>query len=113
MSISTTITWSIKYLWVKPEYAAHTDVVVYATWVADAACQHEGKTYTSSKTASATFPLPGSPFTPYEDLTEEQVLGWCWSNGVDKAAVELELEQNIENQINPPVIPLPLPWQKS
>ena len=40
-------------------------------------------------------------FTPYTDLTEEQVLGWCWANGVDQSAVEAALTANINEQKNP------------
>jgi len=40
-------------------------------------------------------------FIPYEDLTEEQVLGWVWADGVDKDATEAALAQKIEDQKNP------------
>jgi hypothetical protein len=52
----------------------------------------------------------GGEFTPYEDLTQEEVLTWIWANGVDKDATEEAVEQQIENQINPPVVTPPLPW---
>jgi len=38
------------------------------------------------------------------------VLGWCFSNGVDKTAIEANVTLQIENQINPPIIAPPLPW---
>jgi hypothetical protein len=38
------------------------------------------------------------------------VLGWCYENGVDQAAIEANVTLQIENQINPPVVTLPLPW---
>jgi len=37
-------------------------------------------------------------------------LNWCYENGVDKTAIESNVTLQIENQINPPVITLPLPW---
>ena len=40
-------------------------------------------------------------FTPYEDLTEEQVLEWVWADGVDKDATEAALQAKIEDQKNP------------
>jgi hypothetical protein len=43
-------------------------------------------------------------------LTEAQVLGWCWDNGVDKASVEASVEKQIVEQANAPVVALPLPW---
>jgi hypothetical protein len=54
--------------------------------------------------------VQGTSFVPYADLTQDQVLGWCWANGVDKAATEAAVAQNIENQINPPIVTPPLPW---
>jgi hypothetical protein len=51
-----------------------------------------------------------STFTPYESLTEQEVLDWIWNNGVDKTAIENGIDQSIENQINPPYDHLPLPW---
>lgn len=39
--------------------------------------------------------------TPYEDLTEAQVLGWIWNSGVDKAATEAAVAAQIDAQKNP------------
>jgi hypothetical protein len=63
-----------------------------------------------SITTSASFGGPGEPFIPYEDLTEADVLGWAWANGVDKAALEASAQQQLSDAINPPVIASPLPW---
>jgi hypothetical protein len=49
-------------------------------------------------------------FTPYDNLTQEQVLGWIWANGVDKDSIEATVQRQIDSQINPPVVTLPLPW---
>jgi hypothetical protein len=43
-------------------------------------------------------------------LTEAQVLDWCFANGVDQSAIEANVSLQIQNQINPPVVSLPLPW---
>jgi hypothetical protein len=62
--------------------------------------------------STCSFPLPaeGGAFTPYADLTQDQVLGWCWANGVNKDATEAAVQAQIDNQINPPTIQPPLPW---
>ena len=62
-------------------------------------------------TASFTYDASSPDFTPYADLTEEQVLGWCWSEegGVDKDAVEASLTANIAEQKNP-VTEDGVPW---
>jgi hypothetical protein len=48
-------------------------------------------------------------FTAYPDLTYEQVCGWL-DAGLDVPALDANLDQQIENIINPPLITLPLPW---
>jgi hypothetical protein len=50
-------------------------------------------------------------FTAYEDLTYEQVCAWLVA-GLDQDAMDLNLLAQIENQKNPPIIQLPLPWDK-
>ena len=37
-------------------------------------------------------------------------MSWCYANGVDKSAIEANVTAQIQNQINPPVVSLPLPW---
>ena len=47
-------------------------------------------------------PNPSDPkFIPFENLTEEKVFEWVYSSGVDKDAVEKQITENIEKQINP------------
>jgi hypothetical protein len=77
---------------------------------ADWRCNGSQDQYTGTCYGSASFQPPSGSFTPYEDLTEAQVLGWCYANGVDKTAIEANVTQQINDQINPPVIAPPLPW---
>jgi hypothetical protein len=51
----------------------------------------------------------GTPVIPYENLTQETVLGWVWANGVDKQATEDALAANIALQKNP-VTSTGVPW---
>jgi hypothetical protein len=51
----------------------------------------------------------GSPTVPYADVTEAEVLDWCWNNGVDKDATEASLAAQIELQKNP-VTATGVPW---
>ena len=102
-----TLSWIIERLLVKPTEGSETNVVITADW----RCNGTQDQYSGTCYGSASFAPPsGSSFTPYEDLTQEQVLGWCYANGVDKTAIEANVAQQIENQINPPVVTLPLPW---
>jgi len=101
-----TILWIIERLLVKPTEGSNIDVVITADW----RCNGTDETYSGTCYGSCSFQPPSGEFTPYEDLTQEQVLGWCYENGVDKTAIEANVTQQIENQINPPVVTLPLPW---
>ena len=101
-----TISWIIERLLVKPTEGSLTDVVITADW----RCNGSQDQYSGTCYGSASFAPPTGSFTPYPDLTEQQVLGWCFSNGVDQSAIEANVSAQIENQINPPVIAPPLPW---
>ena len=101
-----TLSWIIERLLCKPTEGTLTDVVITADW----RCNGTDETYSGTCYGSCSFAPPSGSFTPYEDLTQDQVLGWCYENGVDKTAIEANVTAQIENQINPPVVVLPLPW---
>jgi hypothetical protein len=101
-----TLSWIIERLLVKPTEGTHTDVVITADW----RCNGTQDQYSGTCYGSASFAPPSGSFTPYEDLTQEQVLGWCFANGVDQKAIEANVTQQINDQINPPIIAPPLPW---
>jgi hypothetical protein len=100
------ISWIIERLLVKPTEGDKTDVVITADW----RCNGTQDQYSGTCYGSASFAPPSGSFTPYPDLTQDQVLGWCFSNGVDKTAIEANVSAQIADQINPPVIAPPLPW---
>jgi len=102
----TTLYWIIERLLVKPTEGSETNVVITADW----RCNGTQDQYSGTCYGSCSFSPPSGEFTPYEDLTEAQVLNWCYENGVDKTAIEANVTQQIENQIDPPVVTLPLPW---
>jgi hypothetical protein len=108
------ISWIIERLLVKPTEGTLTDVVITADWRCNGTetigTGDDEKTYSGTCYGSCSFAAPSGSFTPYPDLTQEQVLGWCYQNGVDQAAIEANVTLQIENQINPPVIAPPLPW---
>jgi len=100
------ISWIIERLLVKPAEGSLTDVVITADW----RCNGSQDQYSGTCYGSCSFAPPSENFTPYPDLTQDQVLGWCFANGVDQAAIEANVSLQIENQINPPIIAPPLPW---
>ena len=102
----TTLSWIIERLLVKPTEGSLTDVVITADW----RCNGSQESYSGTCYGSCSFAPPTGSFTPYNELTEQQVLDWCYANGVDKTAIEANVTAQIEAQINPPVVVLPLPW---
>ena len=73
--------------------------VVVCHWRATAT---EGDFSASSYGTAGFTPDPSaSDYVPYDSITEEVALGWCWANGVDKDAIEASLAANIEAQKNP------------
>jgi hypothetical protein len=101
-----TLSWIIERLLVKPIEGSLTDVVITADW----RCNGTDETYSGTCYGSCSFQPPSGEFTPYDQLTEQQVLNWCYENGVDKTAIEANVSKQIADQINPPVVALPLPW---
>jgi hypothetical protein len=101
-----TLSWIIERLLVKPTEGSLTDVVITADW----RCNGTQDQYSGTCYGSCSFAPPAGEFTPYDELTEAQVLNWCYANGVDQAAIEANVTQQIENQINPPIVCLPNPW---
>jgi hypothetical protein len=101
-----TILWIIERLLVKPIEGSLTDVVITADW----RCNGTQDQYSGTCYGSASFAPPSGSFTPYEDLTEAQVLDWCFASGVDQTAIEANVSAQIADQINPPIIAPPLPW---
>jgi hypothetical protein len=87
-----------------------TDVVFVVHWRRNATSVVDGKTYFADVYGALNVPAPSpEDFTPYPDLTFDQVCGWL-DAGLDVPALDANLAQQIEDQINPPVVQLPLPW---
>ena len=102
-------TWSVNQLTCYPQAEGQTDVAFQAAWTIT------GTDGTYSASAYNTVPLTyvaGSPYTPYADITSEQAIGWVkGALGAELvAAYEASMDSQIEAQINPTQVVLPLPW---
>jgi len=107
--MTTTITWQIEYMDVSSQpIDGQTQVVLTAGW----RCNGTDGTNYASNYGSCSFPQPttGGQFTPYAQLTQSQVLGWCYENGVDQSATEETVTKQVALLENPPVTQPPLPW---
>jgi hypothetical protein len=95
-----TTTWTIT----QTNYEVSNGFITTAHWTATAV---DGD-YTASIYSTCSW-ADGSPTVPYADVTEAEVLQWCWDSGVSKEATEAALAQNIELQKNP-VTATGTPW---
>ena len=104
-----TNTWGVVQMDAYPELDGKTDVVFTVHWNLTGS---DG-TYTGYVYGSVGVTLdPDAPYTPYDQLTQEQVVGWVQAAlGEEQvAAYEANVAKQIEDQINPPVVTPPLPW---
>jgi hypothetical protein len=109
--MAATINWVIEWMQCYPQAEGQTDVVFQVGWRCNGVQVDGDKTYSGTvySTQGVTY-VAGSPYTAYQDLTEQQVLQWIWDAGVDKDSAEAAVTQQIAMQQNPPVISPPLPW---
>jgi hypothetical protein len=107
--MAVTYTWAVQQMDAYPEEDGETDVVFNVHWTLSGTDgTYQGYVYgTQGVTIN-----PDEPFTPYADLTQDQVLGWVFAAmGAEQvASYEANVAQQIQDQINPPVVTPPLPW---
>ena len=102
----TTYNWQIVSM---PSYAqidGQSDVVFEINWT----CNAVEDSYSAN--SFGTVPVQytaGSPFTPYNQLTQEQVWGWI-NPSIDRPEIEANLQSMIDAQKTPEAVTPPLPW---
>lgn len=109
--MATTYTWAVVQMDCYPQVDGETDVVFNVHWTLTGS---DG-TYQGNVYGTQAVSLDGdAPFTPYADLTQEQVIGWVQAAmGPEQVATyEANVAAQIEAQINPPVVTPPLPWSE-
>tara|TARA_R100001163_G_scaffold7327_1_gene7733 strand:- start:228 stop:602 length:375 start_codon:yes stop_codon:yes gene_type:complete len=123
--VAATIEWLVESLDCYPTKDGKTDVVMSVHWRCNGAEEkpreeeEEGEEGEEEKekeyfrstfygTVSVTY-QDGDDFTPFADLTKDQVLGWVWES-VDKNETETKIQKGIDDQRNPPITQPTLPW---
>jgi len=103
------VNWTVISMMVKVQEAGYTDVVYLVKWLAsDTDGTNEARCGGNTEV-----PTPAGPtFTPYDQLTEAQVIGWVKDVlGPQRvAAIEADLNAQILFMQQPPVTSPPLPW---
>jgi hypothetical protein len=100
--------WVISQLDTAPSMDALTDVVKIVHWRYQATdADYSADIYGSMACATPS----DTDFTAYDDLTQDQVISWLEAS-LDVDALKENLDKQIEDQKNPPIVNLPLPWNK-
>ena len=67
--------------------------------------------YTTDLTGQLTLnELPTSEYVPYSAITENDVITWL-DTYTDVTSLQAQLDNNLYEQMNPPILNLPLPWE--
>lgn len=108
--MSNTYKWDFSAFDCYPSEASQTDVVFNIHWrlTADDGAGHQADCYSTQAVKYEA----GSPFTPFNALTPEQVQVWVeTAMGEEQvAAHKAGLDAQIQQLVNPIQITLPAPW---
>ena len=109
--MANTKKWVISDLEVKPTVDTLTDVVAIVHWRRQAEeLVGEDKVILADMYGACSINLPeADAFIPFEELTEETVIGWLEST-LDMSTIDASLDINIDTQKNPPVVMKKAPW---
>lgn len=105
--------WTVNSMSCHSQAEGQTDVVflIYFGVSKTATVNNEPYLSVANGSVNVTY-VAGSTYTPYDQLTQDQVIGWVQSalgeTGV--ADYEARVDVQIDNAINPPVVTLPVPW---
>jgi len=106
--MANTYTWVVNSMVSYPQSEGYTDVVTTVNWT----CNGTDKTYTGSVSGSTGLTLdPNSPYIPYSQLTQDQVIRWVQGAlGPDQVAtIQQDVSTQIANSYDALII-LPNPW---
>jgi hypothetical protein len=110
----TTFDWTITKLYIKPDQDGLSQVVYAVAWKCEGTDDKFSPSYVAFSEGDVSVPTADpSAFTPYNQLTQEQIWGWI-DGQIDKPEIELNLQiridqlgtqRDINNALNPA-----LPW---
>ena len=98
--------WTITGMSAYPQSEGETDVVFQVNWQ----CHATEDSYSAVSVGSVPVTYTaGTPFTPYDQLTQDQVWGWI-NPSIDRPEIEANLQAMIDEQKTPAIVNPPLPW---
>ena len=105
----TAFLWSIQSMPAYSQIDGQSDVVFQVNW----SCTATDGAFSALSAGSVPVTYTaGTPFTPYANLTQDQVWGWV-NPSIDRPEIEANLQAMIDAQKNPPVVTPPLPWAQT
>jgi len=112
MSLDINYNWNFNPLECYPSQSGQTDVVFNVHYQLYAST---GSYSASSIGVQSIGPVDGETFTPFEELTKEQVQNWVMDsmNAINTGSVDslyTSLANQIQNQITPPTVIMSSPW---
>ena len=108
--METNFQWVISQLNCAVESEGLPNVINTIHWRYNATKVEEDKTYFAETYGASSVAQPNPQnFTPYEDVTEQEIINWL-EQILPIEAMQSSLEANINLQINPVEVTLPLPW---
>ena len=108
--MANTYQWSFPALTAYPQNAGQTDVVFNIHYVLKGT---DGQEHSSSVygTVDVTY-TEGEPFTPFNELTEQQIQSWTESALGQQRVTEMKtiIDTQIQEQVTPTFVTLTPPW---
>ena len=107
--MATTFEWAIERMTCQANLEDKSDVVNAVFY------NCTGNDGTHSVTFNGVCPIEykAGSFIQFDQLTQEQVMGWLIANGLDKASVESGVQREIDKRYIPPLVIKMPPWQAS
>ncbi len=104
--MSVSYTWKIHSLETAPSEGGLTDVVKTVVWRLEAT---DGVNTVDVSSSLRFTTADSGNFTPFDQLTESQVIGWIEQN-FDMNAFREHLQKKLQDLANPPVVSRRPPW---
>jgi len=108
--MANTYTWSIDSVSVYPSYNGQTNVVANVTYRCNGT---DGSGHFGNFIGTQTLTYAnGAPFTPFANLTQEQVLGFVQTamGSASVSAVEAQIDAQITAKTAPTPVYIAVPW---
>lgn len=77
----------------------HSNTIVMVRWV----CKASSDNKIAVELGATALGAPGASFIDFADLSDEDVMGFCIANGLDKTAVEVQVEAELQATLSAPV----------